>query len=509
MAGQYNLEFDIPTNGHLRKATVTVIDKEENVQLTDKLDMQSFNERRKFGNRLVGLLPNLDQEEVQKQIEETWNLTIQRRRDEQQCNQAQAQANASDESNVPEPDPDEEERQRLAATPPHIRQEAENMLRQRCLIDRISEDIALLGVAGEKELALTLYLVYTSRKLTHPLAARVRGPSTSGKSHVIERTAKLIPPESVILATQMTPQALFYMERGSLRHKLIVAGERSRNQSDDAAEATRALREMISTGRLTKLLPMKVGDRLQTMLVEQDGPIAIVESTTLNEVFAEDENRALPLYTDERPEQTRRIITALANRSMGQAICGRDAAHIQLVHHAAQRLLECLQVCIPFAQTLGKALPEQRIEVRRAFGSLLSMIHASVLLHQFQRERTADGLVIATKDDYALAAYLLAVAMRRLMGGGLSEPARRFAERLSRWFQGKTFTASEAIAKEVTSRSSVYGWFNELRTAGVLVLVSEAHGRAPATWRFAAADLSQAVAAVLPPVEVVFQGDDR
>jgi hypothetical protein len=37
-----------------------------------------------------------------------------------------------------------------------------------------------------------------------------------------------------------------------LQHRFIVAGERSRLQNDETAEATRALRELLSAGRLVK-----------------------------------------------------------------------------------------------------------------------------------------------------------------------------------------------------------------------------------------------------------------
>ena len=167
-------------------------------------------------------------------------------------------------------------------------------------------------MAGEKELAATVYLIGTSRLLPNPLAAIVQGPSSSGKSYVVKRASSLFPPEAVIMATQLTPQALFYMQPGSLVHRFIVAGERSRLENDDTAEATRALREMLSEGRLSKLLPIKTDGRPETVLVEQDGPIAYIETTTLTKLFSEDANRCILLSSDERPEQTRRILSTLA-----------------------------------------------------------------------------------------------------------------------------------------------------------------------------------------------------
>jgi len=135
---------------------------------------------------------------------------------------------------------DEAEPDRLAAMPEAARMQARTMLESSDLLQRVLDDVGALGVAGERELAATLYLVGTSRLLSRPLAAIVQGPSSSGKSYLVDKVASLLPPEAVVLATQMTPQALFHMKPGSLRHRWVVAGERSRKENDDTAEAIRA-----------------------------------------------------------------------------------------------------------------------------------------------------------------------------------------------------------------------------------------------------------------------------
>ena len=102
------------------------------------------------------------------------------------------------------------------------------------------------------------------------------------------------------------------MEPGQLKHRFIVAGERSRREDDEAAEATRALREMISGGKLTKLVAMKEAGRIVTQRIEQEGPISYIESTTLTKIFDEDANRCLLVNADERTAQTSAIINRLA-----------------------------------------------------------------------------------------------------------------------------------------------------------------------------------------------------
>ncbi len=94
----------------------------------------------------------------------------------------------------------------LAQTPESVKADACSMLESPDLVETIRRDIEAIGVAGESDLALTLYLIGTSRLLDNPLGAIVQGPTASGKSYPIEKTAALFPPETVIHAKQMTPR---------------------------------------------------------------------------------------------------------------------------------------------------------------------------------------------------------------------------------------------------------------------------------------------------------------
>jgi hypothetical protein len=391
----------------------------------------------------------------------------------------------------------------LQQMPQEVRDEARALLQDPNLIQKVVDDVALLNVAGEKVLTATLYLIGVSRLLSRPLAGIVQGPSTSGKSYLIEKTASLFPPETVIFATQMTPQALFHMKPGTLRHRFIVGGERSRVEDDERAEATRALREMLSSGKLSKLMPMRVeGGRIETVLIEQDGPIAHVESTTLTKIFDEDANRCVLLHTDERPEQTRRIIRQAAATYGGAADPAVTDRIIQR-HHALQRMLRSLPVVIPYAERLGELFVSDRVEVRRAFPHLMSMIQALALLHQQQRQQDTDGRLIATAADYELARHLLVKPMERLLGGGLSDPAQRFFDRLRTWAHD-TFSSTEAKKKERNCKSSVHAWLHELHEAGIVELVEEARGRAPTRWRLSGNTPDDASGGGLPEVHAVF-----
>ncbi len=401
----------------------------------------------------------------------------------------------------------------LKEMPEDVRRDADVMLTDPLLLRRVIDDIAALSVAGERELTAGIYLIGVSRLLDRPLSAIIQGPSSSGKSYLVDKTTAMFPPEAVIRATQMTPQALYHLPPGSLVHKFVVAGERSRLENDDGAEATRALRQMISEGRLHKLMPMKIeGGRIETVKIEQDGPISYVETTTLTKILDEDSNRSLLLNTDERPKQTRRIVERLAS-DYCSAARQNDADRIIQRHYAIQRMLKSLPVVIPYAARLGELFNSNRVEMRRAFPQTMSLIQASALLHQRQRQLDSDGCLLALPDDYQVARRLLTKPLARLLGGALSDAARRFYDRLAAWATDvftatDVFMATDAAGHKVEhgSRRAIYGWLSELQDAGLVEVIEPGRGNKPAKWRLSGKlpdDMEQEQSG-LPAVEKVF-----
>jgi hypothetical protein len=389
--------------------------------------------------------------------------------------------------------------EQLADTPPDVLAEAEAVLADPNLVGRVADAVAAAGVAGERELGLTLYLLGTSRLLPGPLAGIVQGTSSSGKSYTVDRVADLFPPEAVIRATQMTPQALFHMPPGGLRHKWVVAGERSRLENDDTAEATRALREMLSGQRLSKLMPVKGAGGIETQLIEQEGPIAFTETTTLGRVFEEDANRCLLLQTDETPEQTRRILRELARRQAAPAAPDR---RVLGVHHAVQRLLPSTRVAVPWAERLGELFDPSRVEVRRAFPQLLALVQASALLHFRQRSRGADGCLLADANDYRLARRLIRRPFAQSLGGGLPRSALDLLGDL-RTLGGADFTVSGAARQFRKNRSSVHNWVARLQDAGAVEEVEAGKGSRAARFRVTGRD-PEPGDVLLPTAEELF-----
>jgi DNA primase len=489
------LDFRWSPTGNGLKAVLRVFDGGDLID-TDTVDLAKTAKRSEFARRLAERT-GFAVEDVEAEL-----LRI---------------TNERSAANEPKPDPGpvddlgEQTAAALEQTDPEVRKEAERLLEDPGLLERVQADIESVGVAGEDDLRLTLYLVGTSRLLPRPLAAIVQGQSSSGKSYTVERVASLFPPEAVVHATQMTPQALFHARAGSLSHRWVVAGERSRLENDDKAEATRALREMLSGGRLTKMMPAKVDGEIVTVTIEQEGPIAFVESTTSARVFEEDANRCIMLSTDERRVQTKTIMRRLAAVASGRV--QTEGPRIVARHHALQRLLERRSIVIPFAGRLAEVLEvfADRVECRRAYPMLLALVQASALLHQRQRKTDQDGRLIAEPADYGVAARLLSGPLARTIGESLSDPARRFLDRLLAEVDDPVdplpvpFTAKYVRRRVKTGRSTVAGFLAELEDKGFLdsaEVAAAGRGRPPKAWKPSGRDGEDVD--VLPPMEELF-----
>lgn len=361
----------------------------------------------------------------------------------------------------------------LTSMPDAVVREASAVLRESTnLLEQAYRDVQRVGIVGEELTAMTIYLAGVSRLLSRPLSIIVQGSSSSGKSYVVECVAELFPPESKIVVQQMSPQALFYLPDGALEHKLIIGGERSRIEDDTTAEATRALREMLSSGVLRKMVPVKgVDGRQTTEVIESRGPIAFVESTTLGSIFDEDLNRCVLIHTDETESQTRRIMRAEAVKAGGP---DQDALNRQ---HAIQRLLKPHNVLIPFAGDLANLLPAERVECRRAFGHIKSCISASALLHQFQRTMT-DGCIVANEDDYATVFTLLAKPMTESVGSGVSVVAAEYWEWIRSELSDKPFCVQDLLNIESNpkGRERSYSLVHELANRNCLTVVQVTGG---------------------------------
>ena len=140
-----------------------------------------------------------------------------------------------------------------------------------------------------------------------------------------------------------------------------------------------------------------------------------------------------------------------------------------------------------------------RVEARRAYPQVVSMIQASALLHQRQRKVDGDGRLLAAADDYQLARHLLGLPMARQLGGRIPSRRRGSSSACGNGFgPEEIFTTPDAKRKESRSKSSVYGWLAELHEAGMVDKVEAQRGNRAAQWQLSSAPLTRRGGGVAP-----------
>jgi len=347
------------------------------------------------------------------------------------------------------------------------RAEALAFLKRPDFLDQVAQDIDALGYVGEATNARLLYLVAVSRKLPDPISAVILSQSGAGKSGISEVIERLTPPEDVVLVTRLTPQSLYYVEPGTLDHKLIVIEERH-----GSAEADYSVRVLQSRKKLSVMAPIKDPQtgNMKTKQFEVEARAAFIEATTSTDVNHENSTRCFELMMDESADQTGRIHDRqrLMWTERGHAM-RQQAEAITRRHWNAQRLLEPLSVVIPYADKL--TFPASWLRTRRDNARFLNLIGVSAFLHQYQRERRA-GAIVATQADYETA-YALAGEVLVETLSDLKTPLRRALERIRALGEKTEGVVSRRDVREQLKEpdSTVRRWLQDLVELEYLAVV--------------------------------------
>ncbi len=182
------------------------------------------------------------------------------------------------------------------------------------------------------------------------------------------------------------------------------------------------LRSLISEGKI-RYDTVDSSNGLKPLRIEREGPTGLLITTTKLHLEAELETRLFSVPVDDTPAQTRAIMLATADESRGQkADLGPWKAFQDWLGEAERGVTD------PFAHKLAKAIPPVAVRLRRDFRAILQLIKVHALLHQTNRERDADGQVVATLEDYAAVRELVADLLSEGVGASVSPTVRETVE---------------------------------------------------------------------------------
>jgi hypothetical protein len=260
------------------------------------------------------------------------------------------------------------------------------------VLDRFAREIGR-RVSGEVRTAKLLYLALTSRVLERPVSVAVKGPSSGGKTYLVERVLDFFPDGAYHALTAMSDRALAYSEE-PIKHRFLVFFEAEGMASDFA---TYLMRSLLSEGRLRYEFVEKTSEGLRVRLIEREGPTGLIVTTTAVRMHPENETRLLSLTVTDTREQTRDILASLArSKTEVTDLTPWRALQEWLASPAAER-----KVAIPYAPALAELVPPVAVRLRRDFGAVLNLIQTQAILHQASRERNEEAHIVATLDDYA------------------------------------------------------------------------------------------------------------
>jgi hypothetical protein len=260
------------------------------------------------------------------------------------------------------------------------------------------------GVVGERPAVKLLYLVVTSRLLDRPVSCAIKGPSSGGKSYLVQQVLYFFPPRAYFALSAMSERALAYSQE-SLVHRVLVIYEAAGLRSDFTSYL---LRSLLSEGQVRYETVEKAPEGFRARLIEREGPTGLLVTTTALGLHPENETRLLSLTVTDTPEQTRRVLHATASQYNGRK--SQEDINNLVSWHALQDWLETgeQQVSIPYASQVADLIPPVAVRLRRDFKAVLTLVRTHALLHQATRERDAQGYIVATLDDYAVVRDLVA-----------------------------------------------------------------------------------------------------
>lgn len=315
--------------------------------------------------------------------------------------------------------------------------EATTFLQQPNLLSVTNELIEKSGVVGEELNRLLMYLIFTSRKLKHPLHIVSLGSSGTGKTHLQEKVGELIPDEDKLEITSLSENAFYYFGQKELSNKLLLIED-----LDGALNVLFPLRELQSKRKITKTITFKdTKGKTKTITLTVEGPICVGGCTTKERIYEDNANRSFLIYLDESEQQDQNIMLYQRLLVAGKVNAEEQEKIKQLLQNT-QRLLKSIKIINPFAEHLQ--LPKEVFKPRRTNAHYLGFIEAITFYHQYQREEQCDTstgeiYIETTIEDIEEANKLIKEILLR-KSDELSGACRNYFEHVKTWMQEATKT---------------------------------------------------------------------
>jgi hypothetical protein len=308
-------------------------------------------------------------------------------------------------------------------------QQANNFMRNSSLTKQTYKLFGNLGMVGQQDNATLLFFIFLTRFFKNPLHAIVMGSSGSGKTHLLQGVAAVVPKQHINVTTSLSENTLYYTPKDFLKHKILL-----QEDLDGAYAALLPLRELMSNqsiSRFSTKTNSRTGDSKQVYL-HVEGPVCIAGATTKDRIYEDNANRSFLIQIEENPKHEAEVMEYQGKQAAGLINFKQYEENTNLLK-ACQLLIEPMEVLIPFAPKLE--LPPHVFKKMRTKNHYLTLIKSITLWNQKQRKTTTgkDGkkYIISTLEDVEWANFVCKDALLQ-KSDELGGKTRNFFESLKK-----------------------------------------------------------------------------
>lgn len=264
------------------------------------------------------------------------------------------------------------------------------LLRAPTLI-KLFLDVCHTRYVGRDKALILIKLATITRHLQRGLSVVLLGTSSVGKSALIETALMTTDKTAMENFSRTSAQYLLYRKE-PLDHKIITFYELNGADSSSAIIRTALTEGELHLGTVHKDAS---GSLCATEIRKETRGLVILSTYTGARIDAELSTRVLLQEITHDEALAREVYRRKAEAT-------DDDADAFRVWQIADALIEARPVVIPYLRRLADLFPTNQERFHRDYDKTIMLIKASALLHQYQREQTEDGAVIASEADYRL-----------------------------------------------------------------------------------------------------------
>lgn len=301
--------------------------------------------------------------------------------------------------------------------------QAKLYLADKNLIQNLQNDLEHIGILGESENALILFLAMASHQFSNPFSVICLAKSGIGKSYLIQKLSACMPKNQVSFHTQISENALYYFDKHQLDGKVLFVEDLEWTQKMLTPLAT-----LQTQGRLVKTQATKNKDgMLHSTTFEVVGKLCLVACAYPDKNYDQLNLPFLCLHLNHSPNQDQHIMNYQKQLRAGLI----NHTHINQTQRKLKCVIASLQntsIINPFAPLIQ--LPDDLPQPRKTLLLLLNFIDVITYFHQAQRAQhintdTGEVSIVTDPKDIELAFSLLKGSLFR-RADELSTTARGF-----------------------------------------------------------------------------------